>query len=74
MQLLDENFLWVEKVPPEVRANIIASADLNGDGFITQDEFIHLGRLGIKYTLYHISKIKSNRYPYLIISLLIYLC
>ena len=42
-QLLDENFLWVEKVPPEVRANIIASADLNGDGFITQDEFIHLG-------------------------------
>jgi len=59
MQLLDENFLWVEKVPPEVRANIIASADLNGDGFITQDEFIHLGRLGIKYTLYHISKIKT---------------
>ena len=43
IQLLDENFLWVEKVPPEVRANIIASADLNGDGFITQDEFIHLG-------------------------------
>ena len=42
MQILEENLLWVEKVPPDVRANIIASADANGDGVITQDEFIRL--------------------------------
>ena len=59
MQLLDENFLWVEKVPPEVRANIIASADLNGDGFITQDEFIHLGMESSQNVELHIWKILS---------------
>jgi hypothetical protein len=32
----------MEKVPPDVRAKIIASADLNGDGVITQDEFLQL--------------------------------
>ncbi len=41
-QILEENLLWVEKVPPDIRADIIASADTNGDGVITEDEFIQL--------------------------------
>ena len=46
-QILDENVLWVEKVPPDVRANIIASADVNGDGYITEGDHdlkLHLNR------------------------------
>ena len=39
--------MWVEKVPPDVRANIIASADVNGDGYITEGDHdlkLHLNR------------------------------
>ena len=39
---MEENVLWVEKVPPDVRANIIASADIDGDGMISQEEFLQL--------------------------------
>ncbi len=39
---MEENVLWVEKVPSEIRSKIIASADVDGDGMITQDEFLIL--------------------------------
>ena len=32
----------MEKVPPDVRNKIIASADIDGDGMISQDEFLQL--------------------------------
>lgn len=41
-RILEDNILWTEKVPPDVRADIIASADIDGDGMITQDEFLQL--------------------------------
>lgn len=34
--------LWVEKVPPDVRAQIMATADTDGDGFVTKEEFLIL--------------------------------
>ena len=43
-RIMEENILWTEKVPPQIRANIIASADLNGDGMITQDEFVEMAK------------------------------
>ena len=39
-KILEENVLWVEKVPAEVRANIIALTDMDGDGFVSQEEFL----------------------------------
>ena len=43
-RIMEENVLWTEKVPPQIRAHIIASADLNGDGMITQDEFVEMAK------------------------------
>ena len=43
-RIMEENILWTEKVPPQIRANIIQSADLNGDGFLTQDEFVEMAK------------------------------
>ena len=41
-RILEENLLWTEKVPADVRADILKSADIDGDGMITQDEFLQL--------------------------------
>ena len=43
-RILEDNILWTEKVPPDVRADIIACADIDGDGMITQDEFLQLAK------------------------------
>ena len=41
-KILEENVLWVEKVPADVRANIIALTDMDGDGYVSQEEFLQL--------------------------------
>ena len=41
-KILEENVLWVEKVPADVRANIIALTDVDGDGYVSQEEFLQL--------------------------------